>query len=83
MVGRYLMGVFGLLAFAICLLGGLVAGVSAETAIVRGLKAMVIFGLLGLLVGWLGQMVVEEYARRSLEPDEQQADSTTSEGTET
>lgn len=58
---RRTMGVMGLLAFAITVLGGLSGGNSVEFILPRALWAMGIFCLLGLIVGWAAEMIVQDH----------------------
>ena len=53
----------GLLAFGLATFAGLLAGNSLIVILSRALCAMVIFLLIGLLVGWVGMRIVEEYAQ--------------------
>jgi hypothetical protein len=64
MLAKLLAGILGLLAFAVCILGGLSVGARAEVVIQRGLQAMVVFCLLGWLVGWAAEAVVYERVRK-------------------
>ncbi len=58
-----------MMAFSVCVLGGLSAGARAEVAIVRGLKAMVAFCLLGWVVGWAAETVVYERVRKEAQEE--------------
>lgn len=53
----------GLLAFAITILRGLAVDNPTETILARALLAMLIFLVLGSVVGWVGQAVVDEHKR--------------------
>ena len=64
MLGKLLAGILGLMAFGVCIFGGLLTGARAEVAILRGLQAMVLFALLGWLVGWAAETVVRDQVRR-------------------
>ena len=64
MLAKLLAGILGLMAFAVCILGGLSAGARAEVVIQRGLKAMLVFCLLGWVVGWAAEAVVYERVRK-------------------
>jgi hypothetical protein len=63
MLAKLLAGILGLLAFAVCIFGGLLAETRAEVAIQRGLKAMIVFCLLGWVVGWAAEAVVYDRVR--------------------
>lgn len=64
MLAKLLAGILGLLAFFICIAGGLIAGARAEVAIARGLEAMLIFCLLGWVVGWTADSAIQEHVRK-------------------
>jgi hypothetical protein len=64
MLAKLLAGVLGLMAFAVCILGGLSVGARAEVVIQRGLQAMIVFCLLGWVVGWAAETVVYERVRK-------------------
>ncbi len=67
MLAKLLAGILGLMAFAICILGGLSSGARAEVAIERGIKAMIVFCLLGWVVGWAAETVIFEKVRKEAE----------------
>jgi uncharacterized membrane protein YciS (DUF1049 family) len=52
------------MAFAVCILGGLSVGARAEVVIQRGLQAMIVFCLLGWVVGWAAEAVMYERVRK-------------------
>jgi len=58
---RRTMGVMGLLAFVITVFGGLIGGNRVEFILPRALWAMAIFCLLGLIVGWAAEIIVQEH----------------------
>jgi len=64
MLAKLLAGILGLMAFAVCILGGLCVGARAEVVIQRGLQAMIVFCLLGWVVGWAAEAVVYERVRK-------------------
>jgi uncharacterized membrane protein len=64
MLGKLLAGILGLMAFGVCIFGGLFTGARAEVAIVRGLQAMVLFALLGWVIGWAAETVVRDQVRK-------------------
>jgi hypothetical protein len=64
MLAKLLAGVLGLMAFCVCILGGLSVGARAEVVIQRGLQAMIVFCLLGWVVGWAAEAVVYERVRK-------------------
>ena len=73
MPARYLAGLLGLLAFAVCMIGGLVAGTRAATAIERGLWAMILFALLGWCLGWAAEAVIHEYVRKDMASESEES----------
>lgn len=64
MLAKLLAGILGLMAFFLCVAGGLVAGTRAEVAIGRGLQAMLIFCLLGWILGWAAESAIHEHVRK-------------------
>jgi len=52
----------GLLAFSVTILLGLAAGNPAEATLLRAVWAMLVFCVIGLSTGWVGQRVVDEHA---------------------
>jgi hypothetical protein len=63
-----LAAVMALLAFALCLLvGGLGAGNPFGTAVVRALAAMAGTFVIGLIVGHMGQKMIEENLKTAKE----------------
>lgn len=79
MLAKLLAGILGLMAFFLCISGGLLAGTRAEVAIGRSLKAMLLFCLLGYLLGWAAESAIHEHVRT----EAQKALAKTSEQTET
>lgn len=61
---RTIMGVSGLLAFAITILGGVYAGNTFEFTLVRALQAMGVFCLIGAVLGWFAQIALREYQQQ-------------------
>jgi hypothetical protein len=63
-----LAAVMALLAFAVCLvIGGFETGNPFSTAVVRALAAMVGTFVIGLVVGLMGQKMIEENLRAAKE----------------
>jgi hypothetical protein len=58
-----------LLAFGTTILRGLAVGNPAESTLVRALWALGVFLIVGLAVGWVGQIVVEEHHRQQLKKE--------------
>jgi predicted lipid-binding transport protein (Tim44 family) len=69
MLTRLSAAIVGLLAFAGCIIVGLVAGNPFETIILRALGGLLAGMVLGLAVGWLAQRVVEEQFRKMVSAD--------------
>lgn len=64
MLAKLLAGELGIMAFFVCVAGGLIAGTRAEVAIGRALEAMLIFCLLGWVLGWAADTVIHEHMRK-------------------
>jgi hypothetical protein len=63
-----LAAVMALLAFAVCLLiGGLQAGNPFSTAVARALAAMAGTFVIGLIVGFMGQKMIDENLKTAKE----------------
>ena len=61
MIARYAGASLGLLAFAIAVMGGLATRNPFTVTLSRGILAMFVFCLIGLVLGRLAQMVVSEH----------------------
>ena len=57
----------GLLAFTISLVGGLLARNPATVTLSRGILALFLFFLIGLVLGTVAQRVIREYERQRKE----------------
>jgi len=64
MVARYAGASLGLLAFTIAVFGGLVTRNPFSVTLSRGILALFVFCLIGLVLGHFAQMVVTEHARK-------------------
>ncbi len=62
MVARYTGATLSLFAFGLAAVAGLIAGNPPEIVLSRALWALVVFCVLGLVVGSAAQMVLGEYA---------------------
>ena len=91
MIARFSGGVLGLLAFGIATMAGLAVGNPPEVILSRSLWALVIFCVIGMVVGAAVQAVVNEYIARQTKtifppdnnaPDSAQEDKSTSGGAE-
>ena len=72
--------VMAMLGFALmCLLGAL-GGCSLETALGRALLAMGAFFVVGLAVGWAGELLLREHFRALAKDDEAGAETDASSG---
>lgn len=64
MIARFSGATLGLLAFTVAALGGLWAGNSVTLTLSRAIGSLVIFCLLGLLLGGAAQVVVNHHAHQ-------------------
>jgi hypothetical protein len=64
MIARFSGGVLGLFAFTVAAIAGTVVGNPPMAVITRALWALVVFCVLGLVVGMAAQMVIDEYVTR-------------------
>jgi len=64
MVARFTGGMLGLLAFGIATLAGLSAGNPADVILTRALASLVLFCVIGLVLGFAAQTVINEYMAR-------------------
>ncbi|MFH0982167.1 MAG: hypothetical protein V2A79_11570 [Planctomycetota bacterium] len=64
MIARFSGATLGLLAFSVAVLGGLWVGDPATVILSRAIWSLVVFCVLGLVLGTAAQAVVAEYARR-------------------
>ena len=65
MVARYTGASLGLLAFAIAAIGGLYAQNPPYIILSRSIFALFLFCLLGLCLGAVAQMVIDEHAQKN------------------
>jgi hypothetical protein len=63
MVSRYAGACLGLLAFAVCTIAGVMAGLSLVDVLSRAVRALVLFCLLGLVLGAVAQSVIVDHHR--------------------
>jgi len=59
-MARTLAGIMGLLAFAVCLMTGIAVGNTFTTAVWRAIVAMVGTCVIGLIIGTMGQKMIDE-----------------------
>jgi membrane protein YqaA with SNARE-associated domain len=64
MIARYTGGILGTLAFSVSVLVGLWTGNPVLTILSRAIWALVLFCVIGLLLGAVAQYVIDDYARR-------------------
>ncbi len=67
MIARFCGAVLGLLAFGVATIAGLAAGNPPEAVLSRSLWALIVFCVVGLIVGTVAQAVVNEYLRNKRE----------------
>ena len=77
MMLRMTSGTLALLAFSAAIFAGLVAGNDMTTILSRALSAMILFLLLGAVVGWMAQMVICEHSKAEAEKSEDHLDQAT------
>ena len=63
MIARYSGPILGLFAFTVTVFAGLIVQNPVMITLQRGVFALVVFCMLGLVLGWAAQMVVREYER--------------------
>ena len=63
MVARFVGASLGLLAFTITIIAGLVVQNPATVTLSRGILALVVFCVIGLVLGTVAQLVVNEYEK--------------------
>ena len=75
MIVRYCGAMMGLSAFGVATLAGVAVHNPPRLVLSRALWALVVFCMIGLLVGWAAQVVVNDYAarRRAVRATEQEA----------
>jgi membrane protein YqaA with SNARE-associated domain len=66
MIGRYTAAILGLLAFAVSAIVGLVIQNPADVTLSRAIWALLVFCIIGLVVGGAAQYVINDYAERRL-----------------
>ena len=59
-MARTLAGIMGLLAFAVCLMTGIAVGNTFATAVWRAVVAMIGTCVIGLILGLMGQKMLDE-----------------------
>jgi hypothetical protein len=62
---RLIAGSFALLAFSAALLAGLYAGNDVTTILLRAWWAMILFLVLGGILGWIAQIMITDHIDRS------------------
>ncbi|MCB9851302.1 MAG: hypothetical protein H6817_11435 [Phycisphaerales bacterium] len=67
MIARFAGGVLGLFAFGVAATVGVIAGNPPMTVVSRALWALLIFCMIGLVIGQATQMVIDEYVTRQEE----------------
>lgn len=64
MVARYTGAGLGLLAFTVTIVSGLLVGNPVEVTLARSILALLVFCLLGLILGSVARRVVAEYEQQ-------------------
>lgn len=62
-------GTLALLAFSAAIFAGLWAGNQPSAILVRAWWSMIMFLALGAAIGWMGQIVVNEYIKKNTEAE--------------
>jgi hypothetical protein len=57
-----------LIAFAAAILAGVWANNDLPTVLVRAWWALILFLILGALIGWMAKAVLDEHVRQAVEP---------------
>lgn len=65
MLIRLVSGTLALLAFAVALIVGVWVGNDVATVLWRAWGAMVLFLIVGAVIGWMIQLVLEEYLEKT------------------
>jgi hypothetical protein len=65
MLVRMIAGLLSLLAFSVATFAGVWAGNDLSTVLFRAWKAMILFLIFGALVGWMVQLVMDEYLSKN------------------
>ncbi len=63
-MARFVASSLAFFAFALSIIGGVIAGNPASEVLSRAIFALFLFFLLGLMLGGAAQLVVSEYARQ-------------------
>lgn len=82
MIARFAGGVLGLLAFSVAAVLGLVAGNPPMTIVTRSIWALVVFCVLGLVVGAAAQAVVNDFVGKQEEAPRSTKDDAAEAGTD-
>ena len=69
MFGKVVGGIMGTVAFSVACIVGLVAGNDITTVLSRGLMAMVIFFVIGFVIGMMGRRLIDEHMNRIVSVD--------------
>jgi len=64
MIARYAGPILGLFAFAVTVFAGLIVENPVTITLQRAVFALLVFCMLGLVLGWAAQTVVQEYGRK-------------------
>lgn len=73
MVIKLFAGTLSILAFSIALFAGVWAGNEFTTILIRAWSAMILFLIIGAVIGWFAQIVLDEHNRQKAEKEIEQA----------
>jgi uncharacterized membrane protein YGL010W len=65
MLTRLISGTLALLAFAVAIFVGVWVGNDLATVLLRAWAALVLFLIFGALIGWMVQLIVQEYLEKT------------------
>ena len=68
-MGRSYAGILGTLALGATLVRGLLLGASADTALVQGWLALLIFAPLGAVIGLLAEWIVDQSVQQLIDQE--------------
>lgn len=64
MLGRFSAAMLGLFAFSVTIVAGLIAGNGATVTLSRSIAALIIFSLIGWILGIAARAVIGEYHKK-------------------
>jgi hypothetical protein len=72
MFGKVVGGILGTVAFSVACVVGLLAGNDMTTVLSRALMAMLIFFVVGFIIGVMGRSLINEHMKRVVDTDRQE-----------